>query len=84
MRCFIVIASYSYLPACLCVCRLMRESLQRAKPFDMVFLDCEMPVMDGPTTVRELRAMGFTGPIIGMTGGWVRISAQTDSTEDFP
>ena len=35
-------------------------------------LRCGVPGLrdagDGPTTVRELRAMGFTGPIIGLTG----------------
>lgn len=45
---------------------LVRSSLLSSnEPFDAVFLDCLMPIMDGPTIARELRRMGFKGKIVG-------------------
>ena len=34
----------------------------------MVLMDFEMPNMNGPTAACEMRAMGYTGVIIGVTG----------------
>lgn len=36
--------------------------------FDLVFMDRNMPGMDGPETVRALRQIGFEGYIVGLTG----------------
>jgi CheY-like chemotaxis protein len=36
-------------------------------PFALVFLDLDMPVMDGLTAARTLRKRGFTGPVIALT-----------------
>lgn len=36
--------------------------------YDLVMLDKQMPVMDGLQTCRELRKMGYSGTIIGVTG----------------
>ena len=38
------------------------------KPFDAILMDFVMPNMDGPTATRQLRTMGYTGVIFGVTG----------------
>ena len=37
-------------------------------PYDVILMDFIMPNMDGPTAVKEIRSMGYTAPIFGVTG----------------
>ncbi|HET7502812.1 MAG TPA: response regulator [Kofleriaceae bacterium] len=38
-----------------------------ASSWDLIFLDVVMPVMDGPTALREIRARGNTTPVVLVT-----------------
>ena len=46
----------------------MRAAFDEGSIFDLVLMDYQMPVMDGPSAARAMREMGYEGPIIGVTG----------------
>ena len=47
---------------------IMKETLLHSPRLNVVLMDHNMPEMDGPTAARAMRAMGFRGLIIGVTG----------------
>jgi CheY-like chemotaxis protein len=50
------------------VSELQAASSTVCEPYDYILMDFEMPVMNGPTATAQLRELGCTVPIIGVTG----------------
>jgi len=46
---------------------LALEAQREGKPFDVILMDMQMPVMDGYTATAKLRDAKYGGPIIAMT-----------------
>lgn len=47
---------------------MINQAISEGNPYDTILLDYEMPVMNGPTAAKEIRAMGCDVFIIGVTG----------------
>ncbi|KIV96018.1 hypothetical protein PV10_03600 [Exophiala mesophila] len=45
----------------------VRDSMHSKERFDLVFMDVQMPNLDGIQSTRLIREMGFTSPIVALT-----------------
>ncbi|MCM2373480.1 CheR family methyltransferase [Aporhodopirellula aestuarii] len=46
---------------------VVKERLERSRPFGLIVLDMQMPRLDGYATAKILRELGYVGPIIALT-----------------
>lgn len=51
-----------------------KEALYQVERFDpdLIFMDCQMPVMNGYDSTREIRNMGYKTPIVAVTASAVK------------
>ena len=52
----------------LSIAKVLEKQTSTTALYDGILMDFVMPNMDGPTATKALRAMGYNGVIIGVTG----------------
>ncbi|KAF2454698.1 hypothetical protein BDY21DRAFT_100955 [Lineolata rhizophorae] len=46
---------------------LVKESMKTSKPYNLIFMDVQMPKLDGLQSTRLIRQSGFSAPIVALT-----------------
>ena len=46
---------------------MVKESMQQKRYFDLIFMDVQMPNLDGIQSTRLIREMGYSAPIVALT-----------------
>lgn len=47
--------------------RLVRQSLTTQRPYNLVLMDMQMPILDGIQATKQLRSEGYDRPIVALT-----------------
>ncbi|MFQ3234557.1 MAG: two-component system sensor histidine kinase/response regulator [Paraglaciecola sp.] len=50
----------------------VKSSIIDQQPYDLVLIDIHMPVMDGTTAIKHIRAENFNGPVVAMTAATMK------------
>src|SRR5690242_19342917 len=45
----------------------VKESMEAGEPYNLIFMDVQMPNMDGLDSTRLIRQSGFSAPIVALT-----------------
>lgn len=46
---------------------LVKGTMEKNQPYDVIFMDVQMPNVDGIQSTRLIRGMGYTSPIVALT-----------------
>jgi osomolarity two-component system sensor histidine kinase SLN1 len=46
---------------------MVKESMEKGQFFDLIFMDIQMPNLDGLQSTRLIRQMGYSAPIVALT-----------------
>ena len=55
----------------------VKKAMGQGKPFDLILMDYQMPVMDGPSASKIIRGLGFSGHLVAVTANSVPKDVQT-------
>ena len=60
------------------IAKVKSKMASKSGNYDVILMDFVMPNMDGPAATRAIRTLGYSGPILGLTG-----NASSSDTEYF-
>jgi len=56
----------------------VKESMEAGDPYNLIFMDVQMPNMDGLDSTRLIRQSGFSAPIVALTAYAEEVSSHTN------
>ena len=61
----------------------MRPSETAVENYDLVLLDLHMPALDGLNAMKQMRRIGYTGPIVGLTADFAENQSHQRANEGW-